>query len=154
MKNSIKNNQSAPTFELNETILEDLRVTGRWAMVSSIVGFFGLCALVIVACSLGIIKDWFTKTGYQAIPFPILRIVGFINLIMIVALYILPVVLLFFFASNLKIGIKQREVMRLELAVKNLKFHYMYIGIITIIVFCTYLFTAAFIGLLPFLGGM
>ncbi|MCB0424028.1 MAG: hypothetical protein KDD13_05280 [Mangrovimonas sp.] len=140
-------NQSAfETFELNltEEIQGYLREIAKWAYFLSILGFIGLGLMVFFGLFFGAImgavaNDAFAM-GYSA---------GMGMIYVVLALiYFFPILYLFKFAKKMKAALNSKNNGELTSAFSNLKSHYKFIGIFTVVILSIYLliFIVAIIG--------
>lgn len=127
---------SFDSFELQFTqqAQDFLKETAKWASFLSILGFIGIGFMIlggIGASAMGSqIAEAQAAMG-QPSPIP-MGMLGILYIVMAV-LYFFPVMYLFKFASNTKDAIASKNTERLTAALGNLKSHYKFLGILTII---------------------
>lgn len=106
---------------------------GKWGKFLSILGFIFVGILVIGGLFAGAILS---NIGTD-LPLPGF-IIGLIY-IFIGLIYIFPVLYLYRFSTKLKISISNIDSIALETALQNLKSHYKFIGVFTIVIIVLYL---------------
>ncbi len=133
-------NQSAfESFEMHLTNEAQgfLRETAKWATFLSILGFIGLGFMLLgglFMLAAGGATDAMTR---GALPFP-MSAMG-VAYLLFALLYFFPVYYLYKFASNTKDAIASQNTQTLTSALQNLKSHYKFIGILTIVLIVTYI---------------
>ncbi len=161
-----KNNQ--PSVETNQVnsgnemlvltpeIKTNLNKTGKWSNFLAILGFI-FTALIIVGGFFATMVMSFLPTGDNFMPFPSF-LFGLIYLV-IGIVYFLPILYLYRFSSGIRQALRLNDQNKLSNAFLNLKAHYRFIGILTIVFLCIYillfvgLFTAGlFTGFSNFVG--
>jgi hypothetical protein len=128
---TLDTNQFGDGVLLNEKIKGFLLETAKWAKFLSIIGFIGIGLMVIGAIVIIIFGASMGFRGGQPI------LMGLIYLGM-TALYFFPVYYLFNFATNIKKGINSNTQEGITFGFENLKSHYKFLGIMTIIVLSIY----------------
>lgn len=110
--------------------------TAKWAKFLSVLGFI-FTGLMVVG---GLIASvTMSRFGGQA------AIIGLVYIIM-GAIYFFPILYLYKFSNDLKEALNRNESTQLELALGNLKSHYKFIGIFTIVIIGIYLLIFLFAG--------
>lgn len=112
-----------------------IKETANWAQLLSIIGFIFVGLIVIGSIFAGTMLSQFEE--FAALPFPGF-LISFIYLL-IAIIYFFPVYYLYKFSSEVKRAIAFKDSKALESGLKNLKSHYKFLGIATIIVFGFYL---------------
>lgn len=120
-----------------------LKETGGWARFLSILGFCFIALILILAFFIGGIMSSMGMGAQLAGMEFVLGIVYF----GIAALYFFPILYLFRFATNVIDAVKSNDTATLVTALKNLKSHYKFVGILTAIILGFYVL-ALVIGLL------
>lgn len=131
--------QEPTTSEVNQKIelttdsIQSLDTIWRWASFFSILGFIFIALIVIAGIVMSVVFSTL-DTGMGA---------GFGTIIMVIyivlgAVYFYPILLLFKFSSWTKKAIRNSSSLDFSLALKNLKGHFQYIGIMTIVLFALY----------------
>ena len=140
----MENNEIKEKLEFNNQSLNHLNTTRKWTMFFSILGFIGLGFMLIISLVLmtgGLLNSLPDAASFSAAP---LGIVGFMYII-IAVLYFFPIYFLLQFSINSKKAILYKDEYLLEKALRNLKNHYMFVGVLTIIMFSFYIiFVLAF----------
>jgi hypothetical protein len=135
--------QSDKNNSLTQITLSYLKETAKWCQFLSILGFIFLGFMLIAAVSMIIFGSELNSTlaaaqGYnRGVQFP----TGLIALlyIFIGALYFFPIYYLYNFATNMKKATFSGSNSEIEEAFKNLKSHYKFVGIVTIVILSIYL---------------
>lgn len=136
------------TFELNfsDQIATYLKEISTWSYFLSIIGFIGIGFMVLFGALFGTILGDMPNDPYEAIGLNM----GYFGLIYIVIalVYFFPVLYLFNFSRKMKSALATKNNDDLSSAFGNLKSHYKFLGIFTIVIISLYLlmFVAAFIG--------
>ena len=152
--NEEQNNQEQPIVQesqteqqviFNDEAFHHLQETRKWTLFLSILGF--------VALGLGIVAAIIMSFIFQAMPntpSPFHQIQSFqiIPLTLILLLYFFPIYFLFQFSEYSKRAIREKNAVYLNKALKYLKYHYRFIGILTIILISIYILI--FIGIVAF----
>lgn len=123
-----------------------LKEVAKWSSFLSIVGFCIIGIMVIFALFAGTVFSSFDQ--YSQTPLPVSGFLFSLLYLLMSLLYFFPVLYLFNFSRNLKTALAQTDPSALEEAFRNLKAHYKYVGILTIIVLTLYL--VLFLGVLLF----
>ncbi len=114
---------------------EHLKVIGQWTRFFSIMGFIGIGILVLLGFILGALIPRLTGQE-QAFPFPG-WILGFFYAIF-GGIYFPPILFLYRFTMSLRRALAHNQEADLDTAFMNLKSHYRYLGILTVIVLVMY----------------
>ncbi|AZQ65304.1 hypothetical protein EI427_24115 [Flammeovirga pectinis] len=132
---------SAPNQNIHITInaFNYLKEVQKWTYFFSILGFIGIGAILIAAIVIGFTAP--TKYADQSI----FVVIGYIIMSII---YIFPVRYLFGFSRKLKRALLSEDEEQLELSFKNLKSHFKFVGVVTILMMCFY----GFIFIISLLG--
>jgi uncharacterized membrane protein len=118
-----------PKMELLKETLQNLNETRKWTRFLAIMGFIFLALLVVLGFAIGSI---FSSLGENA-GLPLNgSLFGFIYSI-IALIYFFPVLYLYKFSSFTKKALINQNTSDLNEAFKNLKSHYRFMGIITIV---------------------
>ncbi|MEK8179880.1 DUF5362 family protein [Flavobacterium buctense] len=139
---------------LNDLAVDSLRESAKWTMFLSIVGFIfiGLMFIggAVTIVSLSNIPDEPEFGGMN--PFGAVKnFIGIIYLVM-AAIYFFPVLYLYKYSKGVKEAINFSNSEVLADALQNLKSHYKFVGILTIVLLCLY--ALAFIGIIIFAASM
>jgi len=105
-----------------------LRETAKWAKFLSIVGFVGMGLMVLSGIVMSITMSSVMPGGLA---------IGLVYVVMAVV-YFFPILYLFKFSNDLKEALDCNNNSQLDLALENLKSHYKFIGIFTIVIFGIY----------------
>ncbi|MEZ4856193.1 MAG: DUF5362 family protein [Gelidibacter sp.] len=127
------------TFELNisDTILGLLKETSTWSYFLSILGFIGIGFMLLFGLFFSFIMGNMPGGNpYGAVGFN----TGYLGLVyVIIALfYFFPVYYLFNFSKKMKSALRSKSNIEFTAAFTNLKSHYKFIGIFTIVIISIY----------------
>lgn len=134
---STTNSNTHKGLILNATAQGFLKETAKWTHFFSILGFIGVGLFVIIAIFASLIFSFLNQTTSELAQVSS-NSFGFIYLAM-AALYFFPVYYLYNFSKNTKIALQQSDNILLSKAFENLKSHYKFIGILTIVTLLGYL---------------
>lgn len=115
-----------------------LAETGRWGKMLSIIGFCFIGLIVIFSLFAGTIFSSLSgQSGAGNLPFP-----GFLISVVYILMgliYLFPILYLFRFSIKIKTALLNKDGGILEVAFENLKSHYKFIGIFTVVFLGIYL---------------
>lgn len=131
--------------QLSQTAINYLKETAKWAKFLSIVGFVFLGLLGILSFSMIIGFSSMSRFG-SGIGAGLGVGMGFAYFL-IIALYFFPIYFLYKFSAKTKQALETRNNAMLTEGLENLKSHYKFIGILTIIVLSFYALAIALGGL-------
>jgi hypothetical protein len=129
--------QSAkPTeLKLNNQAIDFLKETAKWANFLAIMGFIGIGLLVIIALFAGTLFGSLPESNaYAEVGSGLIMLVY----LLMAVLYIFPVLYLYRFADKMKTALARNDEDILSDALMNLKSHYKFIGILTIVMLAFY----------------
>jgi len=126
-------------LEVNEDIKGLLKETSSWTYFLSILGFIGIGLMVIFGVFFGAIMGSMAlgnNNPYEAMGFSM----GYFGLIYvaIALIYFFPVLYLFNFSRKMKNALNSNNKTDFKLAITNLKSHYKFMGIFTIVIISIY----------------
>lgn len=128
--------QESPKMELHKETLNNLNETGKWTNFLSIMGFIFIGLMIVLGFFIGSI---FSENANDQNNTPFSgTIIGFIYLMMGL-IYFFPVLYLYKFSTFTKKALMHQNPDDLNEAFKNLKAHYRFMGIITIVLIAIYL---------------
>ena len=129
-------NSNPNELKLNNHSKDFLRETAKWAHFLSIIGFIGIGIIVIVA----IFFSSFMASAYSEFP-GAASSGAFLTIIyiLVAVLYFFPVLYLYKFSSNMKRALAMEDEVTLAKSFENLKSHYKFIGILTIVMLSFYI---------------
>jgi hypothetical protein len=145
MEEKLTNNPAE--LKLNDYSIDFLKETAKWVNFLAIMGFIGIGLMVISAFFMGAIFSSLPNSG--DIPFNAGPIMTGVYLLF-AALYFFPVLYMYRFADKMKIALARKDEDVLTDAFINLKAHYKFIGILTIVMLSLY----ALLFLLALIGGL
>lgn len=139
--------ESFENSSLSINSISFLKETGKWAKFLSIVGFVSMGIMIIAAL--------FASTLPNTIPGlenTLMSSAGLISglYVLMAAIYFFPFYYLFQFSNKINKALKQNDNRLLEDSFKNLKSHYKFIGVFTLIFILFYIviiFMAVFTGI-------
>ena len=132
-------------LQFNGPSLDFLKETAKWTRFLSIVGFVVIGFMVLASFAFGSIFS--AMPTADLMPFP--PIIFTVMYLLFAALYFFPILYLYRFSTSMLKAIDFQNQTDLEHAFSNLKSHYKFIGILTIIVLGFY----ALMFLFGILGG-
>jgi uncharacterized membrane protein len=131
--NSFEEPKVVLNLSINDEIKLYLKETAKWAKFLAIIGYIGIGFLVLF--SLFMLFGMTALAGmFEALP---LSLMGIIYLLMAL-LYYFPVNYLNKFANKAKRALADNDQDEINLAFKNLKSMFKFMGILTIVVLCLY----------------
>lgn len=122
-------------IELTTDSLYSLDTIWRWTSFFSILGFVLIAFLILAGLLMGVIFSAIDN-GVLGSSFKYIIMCVYIAL---GALYFYPVLLLFRFSNWTKKALRNKSSLDLSVALKNLKAHFQFVGIMTIVVFALYI---------------
>ncbi len=123
--------------EINRDTLKDLDTIRKWAMFLSIIGFIATGAFLITGLFTGIFLSVFNiNDSTQGFP----GWLSFVVILLTTVLLLLPVIYLFRFSKLTREAVKIKDDKKLHKALRNLRAHYIFLGILVIIILTVYLF--------------
>lgn len=140
-----------PLTELEELKLTSaakhfLKETAGWSKFLAILGFIFIGIMVVFAFFAGTIFNSLPQAQTQAMPFDVGYFMTAMYLVLAVV-YIFPVLYLFKFATKMKQALQSKDNEVLAKAFENLKSHYKFIGVFTIITLSLYILVIVFAGI-------
>ncbi len=133
-QNQINENEVSK-MELEKDSIKSLNEIRKWTSFFAILGFIFIGLMLVVALSFGSIYSQIGANRYVA-PFPTF-LIGFIYIVFGI-IYFFPILYLYRFSSWTRKALILKSTSDLNLAFRNLKRHYRYMGIITIIILGLY----------------
>lgn len=134
-------------FSVGLSITPDIRnflhETARWAYFLSILGFIMVGLIIIVAVFAGTFFGLAMAEMQQDIS-KLSSVFFTIIYLAIAGIYLFPILYLYRFANNTKQALQSDNQIALATAFKNLKSHYKFIGILTLILIGFYALTFMF----------
>ncbi|MEN8186421.1 MAG: hypothetical protein ABFR05_04770 [Bacteroidota bacterium] len=131
-------NPSEPGKELTLSVksINFLTETGNWMLFFAILGFLGVGFMVLIGLFAGSI---FAGIGSDEMGLPFPGMLFGVIYIVLAGLYVMPIIYLYNFSVKIKKALTEKNDLVLEEAFKNLKSHYKYVGVFTIVMFSVYL---------------
>ncbi len=128
------NNNADQKIELTSDSLHSLDSIWRWASFFSVLGFIFIAMLIL----LGIVMGFVFSALDNGATGPVLKYVIMILYVIIGGIYFYPILLLFRFSKWTKKALRNKSSLDFSVALKNLKSHFQYVGIMTIVLFALY----------------
>lgn len=128
-------NELDQKIQLTEDSLYSLDTIWRWTSFFSVLGFIGIAFMVLLGIIMGLV---FTAFDNGVLGSGFKFIISAFYLIFAAA-YFLPVLYLFRFSNSTKNALRNRSSLDLSVAFKNLKRHFQYVGIMTIVLIGLYI---------------
>ena len=119
---------------LNNYAIGFLKETAKWSFFMSVTGFIGIAFMVVVGLFMGTIFSSLPNT--ESLPFGG-ALMTFIYLL-IAILYFFPMLYLYRFSIKMKASLVRNDEEELVEAFSNLKSHYKFVGILTIVMLSFY----------------
>lgn len=123
-----------PKIELTTDSLLSLDTIWRWASFFSVLGFIMIAFLVLMGIIMGFvfsaIDDGSLGEGLKYLIMALYIVLG--------AVYFLPILYLFRFSTWTKKALRNKSSVDFGIALKNLKSHFQFIGIMTVVLFVVY----------------
>lgn len=129
-----RTNEMEQKIELTTDSINSLDTIWRWTSFFSILGFILIAMLIVLGIAMGFILSAFDNGMMGS---SVKYILMFVYIIM-GAVYFLPILYLFRFSNWTKKALRNKSSLDLSLALKSLKSHFQYVGIMTIVLFALY----------------
>ncbi|MGB2128072.1 MAG: hypothetical protein ACPHXR_01215 [Flavicella sp.] len=121
-------------LQLNDQVKAYFQEIGKWARFLGIVGYIGIGLLLVVSFAVPYFISFLGASELSQIPPSTLATVYFI----LAGVYFFPVNYLYKFGVKIKSSMAHADEISFEEAVKNLKSHYKFIGVFTLILISMY----------------
>ncbi|MCX6333881.1 MAG: hypothetical protein NT092_06195 [Bacteroidia bacterium] len=131
----MENTPEIRKIEIEEDTLKDLDITRKWSMFMAIIGFIATGIMVIVGLVAGVFLSVFKA---QNAPLGITESILLIFIIILAAIYFLPILYLYRFSKHMGNAIRTLDKTLMQKAFKYLKRYYVYMGILIIIILAFY----------------
>ncbi len=118
----------AEPLRLNDEAIQSLKETRKWTTFFGILGIILVGLLLVISLIVALVLPFLNESANTPFPPALLSIVYLI----IAGIYILPVIYLMRFGSNLKKALSASSDQMFGQAMKNLALHFRTVGIITI----------------------
>ncbi len=115
---------------LTDEATQHMATIRKWAAFLSILGFICVGLMVLFAFSFGFLMN-FAGTENELSRFPALFATVFY--VVLAGVYFFPIFYLYQFSVHAKNGLGQSDVYQLTIAMKYLKSHYVFIGVMAIV---------------------
>ncbi len=135
-KSGIENN-SQP-LEISESAQTYLKETSGWTHFIAILGFIFVGLLVVGAIVVSLFLSAMNNEEFE----PILSLLAGGIYLLVGVLYFFPILFLYRFATNMKKALEKKDNENLDKAFMNIKSHYKFMGIFTIIFIALYILGA------------
>lgn len=141
-ENEFQNNQLVLT---NEAIVY-LKTIASWTTFFSILGFVFVGLMVVMGFGMTL----FMSSVFATAGKPFMAYIGLVYAVFAV-IYLMPVIYLYRFSTVVKRAIQNCDSNDIMLAFKNLKSHYKFMGILTIVILALYLVVGIGFALVKFM---
>jgi hypothetical protein len=130
-------------IEIEEETLKTLNTTRKWTMFISIIGFILLGLLLVIGFIAGTFLTAF-KIGDAGLGIP--ESMALIIIFVLSLVYFFPVFFLFRFSKHTANAVQSLNKEDLRKAFRNLKFYFIYLGVLLIMAMVLYLAALIFTG--------
>jgi hypothetical protein len=139
----------SPLTQLEQLVLNSnsksfLREIGKWCFFFSILGFVSILFFVITAILMGTVYAPMIDLVTAQQGLPDLSLYVMLVYLVVAVLYIMPVLYLFKFSRKVKVALATKSDDTLAEALENLKSHFKFIGVVTIITISLYVLLFGF----------
>lgn len=110
-----------------------LSEVARWTFFFAILGFIAIAFFIIIAILMGTVYSKMLDMVAEQQGVPYMSISLMITYLVVALLYFMPVLYLFKFSKKMKVALATKNDETLADAFENLKSHYKFIGVLTII---------------------
>lgn len=132
--------QTDESIMLDRSGIENLNETRKWTMFLSILGFIFLglmiLGLFVAIFALGAISK---NSDGMGLVTPAISGAAMVPAIILAAIWFFPLYYLMMFSKYSSLAARNKDSMALSTAMKYLKLHYRFVGILTIVVLSIYL---------------
>jgi len=132
----MENLEEIRKMEIDREALNDLNTTRKWTMFLAILGFIGIGFMLIIGLFAGVFLSVFNT---EQVPLGFPEWIIFVFILAFAVLYFFPVLFLFRFSRHTSNAVKTLDKQELNLAFKNLRSYYVYVGILVIVVLSMYI---------------
>jgi len=133
--NEYNNENNGTVISIPQESINFFKETGKWTKLLAIMGFIFIGFMVLAAFTFGTIMSFFNGEESQ-FPFQGILMGGFYLLMAL--LYYFPVMYLYKFSTNIKQASITMDAASFNSAIENLKSHYKFIGVLTVIMMAFY----------------
>jgi len=130
-------------IELEQDTINYLNTTRKWSMFLAVIGFIALGLFIIIGLGTGTFLTIFNSEEIGP-GLPGALIIALILLLGLI--YFFPVYFLFQFSKHLTNAVHSLDKKEIKKAFKNLKFYFVYIGVLLIIILVLYVIVLAAAG--------
>lgn len=139
----------SPLTQLEQLVLNSksknfLKEISKWTLFFSILGFIGIAFLVLIAILMGTLYAPMVNMLAKQQGVESLSTILMITYLVLALLYFMPVFYLFKFSKKMKSALANKNDDILADAFENLKSHYKFIGVLTIIMLSLYVLLIGF----------
>jgi hypothetical protein len=139
----MEDSQEINKIEIDQNILKSLNVTRKWTMFLAIVGFIFFGIMLVFGILAGTFMSAFSAGSSGTV---LKESAMIICLFVAILAYLFPVLFLFRFSKNAALAVHHLDKKELNKAFKNLKYLFVCLGILVIIVLCAYIGVLIFTG--------
>jgi len=126
-----------PQLMINSEIKVYLLEISKWAKFLAILGLIGVSLMIIISLSISIFMGDITQ-DFGDVGIPAFGIFGALLYSLLAAIMAIPMIYLYRFSTHIKDALNNDNSLALSLAFRNLKSHYKFYGILTIILIVFY----------------
>ena len=123
-------------LQITKDISLDLHQAGKWGKFLAIVGFVFTGFMLLIGIIMSFVMAFLPAGQNKMMPFPPF-LLGVFYLIL-AAVYFFPILYLYRFSAGIRQALLGNNQEKLSVAFANLKAHYRFIGILTIVMLCFY----------------
>ncbi|MFK5856126.1 MAG: DUF5362 family protein [Bacteroidota bacterium] len=127
------------SLQISESAEAYLKETSGWSQFLSILGFIFIGLLVVGGVGLSLFLS-VANDGEELLPMSGMTVV--VLYLLLGLIYFFPILYLYRFATNMKKALEKKDNDNLDEAFKNIKSHYKFMGIFTIIFIAIYILGA------------
>ncbi len=138
MNNELEAKKKRSELEISEKSRAYLKETGNWAYFFSILGFIFIGLLFIGSLVVSVMFSFLDNENLPAISG---LTFGIVYIIFSIILFF-PILYLYRFSTNMKSALENSESLNLEIAFKNIRSHYKFVGYYIIIMILIYVIAA------------
>lgn len=120
---------------------KQLKEISSWATFFAILGFVGVGLMALVAILIVVVVPLIPTDGSNSFAMYPTTLIGGVYLV-IAVVYFFPVLYLFRFATKMKSALLDSNILKVDDAFINMKSHFRYMGIMTIVIISLYILAA------------
>ncbi len=137
----MENRNEVKNIEIDQKDLKHLNKTRKWTMFIAIIGFILLGLIIVIGGIAGTFLSVF-NSGEQGVSVPL--VLAIIMVVVFFCVCFFPGMFLFRFSKQIRKAVKNHDKKELSNALRNLKYFFVYLGILIILILTFYLITIIF----------